>query len=195
MKKQNGKMGIGAMIGIAVLAIVVLLGINIVTSYYGGAKYGATSEKALVARYSDLENILAGYSLKIADAVQIPAMYRDDFKDVASSVMKARQGESGSKAAFQWFKEHEINIDSAMYTKIQQMIEAGRDKYANAQTKFIDEKRAYETVLEYDLFMTKGWWVKLTGYPRIDLAEYVIISSEHAKTTFKTKVDTGLKLR
>lgn len=195
MKKQYGMMSIGAMVGIGFAAIIGLAVITGITGYYGGAKTGATSDKSLVASYQNLENILSGYSLKIADAVQIPAMYRDDFKDVASSVMKARQGPEGSKATFQWFKEHEINIDSAMYTKIQQMIEAGRDKYANAQQKYIDERRAYETVLEYDLFLTEGFWVKLAGYPKIDIASMAIISSEHAKTTFKTKVDTGLKLR
>ncbi len=188
-------MSVGAMVGIAAVAIVVLFGITMMSNYYGGAKYGATYDKAIDARYTDMENILASYSLKIGDAVQIPAMYRDDLKDVMTSVMTARQGEGGSKAAFQWFKEHEVKIDPAMYTKLQQMFEAGRNKFENAQTKFVDEKRAYETVLEYDLLLTQGWWVKLAGYPKIDLAEYVIISSEHAKTTFKTKTDTGLQLR
>jgi hypothetical protein len=72
------------------------------------------------------------------------------------------------------------------------VIEAGRNKFENAQTKFIDTKLVYETDLGY---LWKGFWLRVAGYPKIDLAKYVIISSEHAQDAFKNGVDKGLKLR
>ena len=192
MKKQYGKIS-GAMIGlISVVAIMVVLVGTVAVSYISAANYGVRAENQIKAQYTNMENILGQYSLKVSEAAQVPGMYKDDLKEVMTSVMTARQGGGGSKAAFQWFKEHQINIDPSMYTKIQQIIEAGRNKFENTQTKFIDTKRTYENNLGY---VWKGMWMKFAGYPKINLADYKIISSGHAKTTFKTGIDTGMKLR
>ena len=195
MKYQHGKIGAGLIVLIAVLGIVGIVGSYFLSSYYGAKEYAVGAENVIKAEYSNMENILSSYSRKIADAVQVPAMYRDDMKDVMTSVMTARQGPEGSKAMFQWFQEHQINIDSSMYKKILQMIEAGRNKFENAQTKFIDTKRAYATVLENDLLFTQGWWIRVVGHPKINLDDYKLISSTHAKEAFETGVDDGLKLR
>ena len=187
---------------IAVVGVVVVLGGWILSSYYGAYNYGADAETTIDAEYTNMENLLAQYSLKVSEAAQVPGMYKDDLKEVMTSVMSARQGEGGSKAAFQWFKEHNIEIDAAMYTKIQQIIEAGRNKFQNAQTKFIDTKRVYVATLKKNLFLSRGWWLGVTGYPTINVGfpngtadDYPIISSGHAQEAFKTGVDPGLKLR
>lgn len=186
MKNQQGK---------SLLIILGILGVILITfisSYVSAYNYGNVAEKSLVAKYSNMENILAQYSLKVMEAGSVPEMYKNDMKDVMTSVMSARQGEGGSKAAFQWFKEHNIELDSTVYSKIQTIIEAGRNKFQNAQTQFIDAKRSYETNLG---FLWKGMWMRFAGYPTIDLSEYVIISSDHAKEAFKTKVDKAIKIR
>jgi len=186
IRNNNGK---AVLILVAVLAVVAFVGI---TSYVSAHNYGNEAENSLVAKYDNMENILAQYSLKVMEAGSVPSMYKDDMKDVMTSVMAARQGEGGSKATFQWFKEHNIELDPSMYAKIQTIIEAGRNKFQNAQTGFIDAKRAYTTNLGY---LWKGMWMRVAGYPKINLADYVIISSGHAKKAFETKIDTAIKLR
>jgi len=195
MKKQHGKIGAGMIAFLSVLGIAaVVVGIG-VTSFYSAYNYGADSEATIPAEYKNMENILAQYSLKVSEAAQVPGMHRDDMKDVMTSVMTARQGAGGSKAAFQWFKEHNIDIPPSTYTKIQQIIEAGRNKFENSQTKFIDTKRGYSASLKKDLFLSRGWWLAMGGYPTINLDDYKIISSGHAVESFKTGIDTGMKLR
>lgn len=185
-KVQHGKAVI-VMIG-----VVALVAITVIMSYVSAFNYGNEAEQSLVAKYDNMQNILGQYSLKVMEAASVPAMYKDDMKDVMTSVMSARQGEGGSKAAFQWFKEHDINLDSSLYAKIQTIIEAGRNKFQNAQTGFIDAKRAYTTNLGY---LWKGFWMARAGYPKLDLDDYVIISSGHAKQAFESKVDTAIKFR
>lgn len=189
MKKSMKHLGNTLYIFLAVVFVVVGIGIM---SYVSAHNYGNEAENSLVAKYDNMENILAQYSLKVTEAASVPAMYKEDMKDVMVSVMKARQGENGSKAMFQFFKEHNINIDSSLYGKLQTIIEAGRNKFQNSQTGFIDAKRAYTTNLGY---LWKGFWMGRAGYPKIDLDEYVIISSGHAKQAFETKIDTAIKLR
>ena len=75
---------------------------------------------------------------------------------------------------------------------VQRMIEAGRNKFENAQTKFIDTKRVYQTKIDQ---LWSGLWLRVTGFPKINLDDYKIISSTHAKKAFETGIDDGVKLR
>ena len=192
MKSQHGKIK-GWMIGvISIAAILVVFIGTIAVSYISAHNYGAKAENTIVSEYENMENILGQYSLKISEAAQVPTMQKNDLRDVFSGAIQARYGKSGSQASMQWIKEQNPSLDQGTYKKLQQMIEAGRNKFENAQTKFIDTKRVYKTSLDY---FWKGMWMKVAGFPKIDLSKYAIVSSTHAKETFKTGIDTGLKLR
>jgi len=191
MKILNTKVVVAAVFGVMVLFGVV--------SYITNANYGNLAEVTIDKEYENLKNILSQYSLKISEAAQVPSMYKDDMKEVMTSVMTARMGADGSKAMFQWFKEHQINLDPAMYTKIQNLIEAGRNQYQNSQTRFLDVKAVYVANLGYEW---KGMWLGAAGYPKINVGyprgtadDYPIVKSEFAVNAFDTGIDTGIKLR
>lgn len=179
-------------IGWAVFAVIVAIAIGLFVNVIGIYNYGNRAEKQIVAEHNNLSNILGQYSLKVSEAAQVPEVYRDDVKEVITSSISARYGADGSKATFQWLKEHNATLDAGVYTKIQQIIEAGRNEYANAQTRFIDIKRGYETQLGY---AWSGLWLRVFGYPKIDLDKLKIATSEHAKDALETGVDKGLSLR
>lgn len=174
-----------------VLGIIGVIVLVTVGSYVSNYNYGNTAEKEIVAQYDNMRNILAQYSLKVAEAAQVPAMQREDVKKITREAMTGRYGAEGSKAVFQWIQEQNPQINSEVYTQIQRLIEAGRNKFENAQTKFIDTKRTYETNLGY---LWKGFWLRMAGYPKLKLDDYAIISSDHANEAFETKVDKGLQL-
>jgi len=177
---------------IAVLGVVGVLAVVLVGSYVSNYNYGNEAEKEIKAQYKNMESILGQYSLKIKDAAQIPSMQTDDLAKLFAESNKARYGANGSQGAMQWIKEQNPNLDQSTYKKLQQLIEAGRNKFENTQTRFIDAKRTYETNLGY---LWKGMWMRLAGYPKINLDDYKIITSNHAKKTFETGVDEGLQLR
>lgn len=170
-------------------AIVLVCAASFITNY----NYGNEAEKGLEAQYTDMENILAQGSLKVKEVAQVPGMMTDDLSRVMREAMTGRYGDQGSQAVFQWIQEnYPGQVSPALYSQVQQVVEAFRDKFQNSQTKFIDAKRAYNTNLGY---LWKGFWLKLAGYPKLDLDEMKIISSGHAKESFKTGVDPGLQLR
>ena len=176
-----------------VLAVLIFYGVG---SYYGAYNSGVDQENVIKAQYSNMENILAQYSLKVKEVAQVPGMMTDDLKEVITAGMTGRYGEDGSKAVFQWIKEaYPGKVDASLYKQIQQVMEAGRNKFENAQTQFIDGKRVYVTTLEKDLFLSDGWWMKIAGLPKIDLDDYKVISSGHAKKAFETGVDEAIQLR
>lgn len=175
-------------VGSFILLIAMVVGGSYITAFNGGNRM----ENNIVAQYDDMQNILGQYSLKVGEAVQVTNMYKDDLKDVVIGQMSGRYGSDGSKATFQWLKEHNITLEPEMYANVQKIIEAGRNKYENTQTKFIDVKRVYNTQLGS---FWGGTWLRIAGYPIIDLEKYQIIKSQHGIETFETGVDNGLTLR
>lgn len=180
-------------------AIITTLTLVIVTSYIQYHNYGNKSEVVIEKEYENLQNVLSQMTLKVSEIAQVPGMYKDDLKEVLTATMTARMGEGGSKATFQWFKEQNINIDSAMYTKIQQVIESSRMEFQNAQTRFLDVKSVY--VKNLGAFWS-GFWLTATGYPNINVGyprnsidDYPIVKSTAAIDSFTTGVQAPMKLR
>lgn len=168
-----------------------IVGIGVV-SYISAYNTGNRLEQQIVATYDDNRNILAQYGNAIAEAAQIPEMQRDDLTKVVTAALEGRYGADGSKAVFQMIQEQNPQIDSSVYTKLQQMIEAGRARFEMSQTRLIDQKRIYTTHLGS---FWKGMWMNIAGYPKIDLAKFEIVSSERANAAFDTKLEAPIKLR
>lgn len=177
---------------IVTAVIVSVLFLVVAGSYVTNYNYGNTAERTIEAEYENLQNILGQYSLKITEAAQIPKMQTEDLERLFNGALGARYGEDGSQAAMQWIREQNPNLDQSTYKKLQQMIEAGRDEFKNSQTRFLDTKRQYETNLGY---LWKGMWLKIAGYPKIDLDALHIVTSQHAEKAFETGIDEGIKLR
>lgn len=180
--------------GLAIIGVVAALLIGLASNVIGIANYGNRAEKQIVAEHKNLENILGQYSIKVAEAAQVPDMYKSDMKEVVEAALKGRYGANGSTAVFQWLKEDNspAKLDSALYAKIQQIIEAGRNEFQNNQTRFIDIKRVYETNLGY---VWTGTVLGIFGYPRINLDDYQITTTDAAATALKTGRDQPLQLR
>lgn len=161
-------------------------------SYIGAYNLGNRSEKKIEAVWTNNKNILSQYYNKVDEMVQVPEMYKNDFKEVITSALEKRYGEKGSQAVFQWLNEHQINYDSSLYIKIQQVIEAGRNEFEQAQTMLIDVKRIYQTSLGS---FWSGFWLSKAGYPNIDLSKFDIVTTEKVEKTFESKIETALTLK
>lgn len=178
-------------VGAVIAFFLVVAGILFV-SYVSAYNYGNETENKIKALDSNRQNILAQYSLKVTEAAQVPEMYKNDVKEVFTSAITGRYGADGSKAMWQWLQEKNPQLDSVLYVKIQQIVESGRNKFENEQTLLIDVVRSYSNNLGY---FWRGMWMRIAGYPKIDLTKYKPITSEHAQEAFKTGVDKGIEIR
>lgn len=177
---------------LSVVGMLIVTALVLVGSYVSNANYGNEAEREIQATYDNNKQILGQYTLKVKEAASVPDMYRDDLQKVMVTALSARYGKSGSTAVMQWIKEQNIPYDSTLYVKIQQIIEAGRNEFQNNQTRLIDEKRVYQTNLGY---VWKGFWLRLAGYPKIDLSKYNTVTTDSALKAFDSGVDTPVKLR
>lgn len=183
MKVTGGMIAVGAAL---------MFGLFLFMSYVGAHNYGVRAEKTIEAEYENLSNILGQYSLRVKEAAQIPSMQTEDLAQLFTGALDARYGGDGANAAMLWIQEQNPNLDQSTYLQIQRIIEGGRNKFENAQTKFLDVKREYETSL--GLFW-KGTLLSVAGFPKIDLDEFEIVTSQYAEDSFETGISEEIKLR
>ena len=174
---------------IALSAIVAIL----VGSFISAHDYANKAETGIIMAKKNNMNILGQYTTKITEMVQVPSMMKDDLKEVIQAAIGGRYGSDGSKASWQWIKEHNPTIDPSLYTNIQQSIEAGRNKFENAQTGLLSRCQEYKTQLGKLII---GKFINLAGYPKENLDEVCEpIISTHAGKAYETGIDDGIKLR
>lgn len=179
---------VGTTIGGLILLLVILA-----SSYISANNYGAKTEASIEAQWKNNKNILAQYEQKVLEVVQVPSMYKDDMKEVITSAMTGRYGDDGSKAVFQWIQEKMPNFDYNIYSEIQRIIASGRKDFELGQTKLLDMQSQYEAQLGY---FWRGLWLNIAGFPKKDLSEFTIVTTERTENVFETGIEKApLKLR
>ena len=173
-------------------AVIVVAGIFGVASYFQYANMGATMEQNIKMTYDDNKVVLNSYTAKVSEAAQVPDMYRDDLMKVIDSTFKGRYGENGSQAVFQFINENNMNLEPQLYIKIQQIIEAGREDFKVSQKRLVDVTNNYELTLVKPY---SGFWLRLVGYPKINIKDYAIIVTDDIESKFQSKRDEVIKLR
>jgi uncharacterized protein (UPF0333 family) len=186
--KQRGAIS-GGVIALIVVALVALIS---VPSYISAKNFGVRTENGLRTKVENNENIYAQGTQKVMEIAQVPAMYADDLKKVVTAAIQGRYGDKGSQATFQWIQEQNPTVDPSMYKKIQQVIEAFRNEFQQAQTEMLQMRNTYENALGY---FWQGMWLSAAGYPKIDLSQFKIVTTDKARQTFETKRDSGITLR
>lgn len=177
---------------LAILGAVGVLIAILVASYISAYNFGNQMEKQVTYEYENLNQIYGNYGMKIQELVQVPAMKAKDLQKVVEGAMSGRYGENGSQATMQWIVEnYPGQVTDALYQQVSDAIRAGRDEFQVWQTRFIDIKRTYDTALGS---FWKGMWLKIAGYPKIELKDFKTVTTNKAKQAFDTGTDTPLQL-
>lgn len=192
MSKSKGEVNVGLAVGLAVIGLMAVVIFGLIIGYFTTCNTAVRQEASLAATWTNNQNILGQYTLKVQEVASIPAMYKDDLKEVMAKELSSRYGANGSQASMQWIKEHSVNFDSSLYTKIQQVIEAGRNEFQNAQTRLIDQKRVYVTMLGT---VPSSWFLSMGGFPKVDLSKYKPVVAADTEAAFTSGVSAPIKMR
>ncbi len=181
-----------AIVLLVIVGFFAVCGIGFFSSYVSMHNYGNATEAQLDSQYQNSQNLYATYTNKVLEISQLPAMYRDDLIKVVTASMQGRYGKEGSKATWQFLTEHNPTLDSTLYNKIANVIDAGRTEFANSQTLILDTRRSYKTELGS---FWNGFMLRLAGYPKVDLSKYDPVINDKTEQAFKTKKDEPVQLR
>ena len=181
----------GAIIGVCSVAVVGVIGLAIAGSYIS-AHNDAVKYEANISKFDESsKNTLSSYTLKLKEAARVPDKYVADLKGVVEATFQGRYGENGSGAAMQWIKEQNLPMDSTLYSKLQTIIDGGRNEFKMSQDRKLEYCAQYETVR--GLFW-KGTMMSIAGFPKKDvdrLCKIVVDSSTSDK--FNSGIDSEVK--
>jgi hypothetical protein len=184
-KKQKGS---ALVIVGAILGVLFVIGALIVAVVVSANNAANGFDQKMKAEHTNNKNILSAYNQKVLEAAQVPAMARDDIIQIAEAAIQGRYGENGSQAVFQAITEQNPSVDPQLYSKLQQITEAGRDEFKTAQTRLLDVKRAYETALKnYPMGPIMGF----LGFPKVPLDAYNIVTTARTERAFETGREDG----
>lgn len=194
MNTHTNQRGSAALIALIAIVVFLLAAAAIAfASYVSAYDFGNRMDNQLIALQKENKNVYAQGTQKILEIAQVPSMYTDDFKKIVEADIQGRYGKEGSKAMSQWITEHDVKIDTKMYEKIQQTIEAFRNEFQVKQTRMIDVARAYKVGIGS---LWQGFWLRMAGFPKINLEDFNPITTEQTEAVFKAGKESGpLKLR
>ncbi len=181
--------GLKIALGVVVTAVFAI-GIG-VSSIIGINNDLVALETGLTAQYKQNQNNYDNMTKKVLEVAQVPTMMASDLEKITKAAISGRYGKDGSKAVFQFIQEQNPNVSVEVYTKIQQVIESGRNAFEADQKTLLDKKRVYEIQLNT---FPNGMVAKFLGFPKIDLASIDIVTSDRTEKAFNTKKDEAIKL-
>jgi hypothetical protein len=169
-----------------------LIGGSFVMFIFGVKNTCVANEKGIEAQYEQNQANLAGYTNKIMDMVQVPAMAKNAIKEIAQAAIQGRYGEKGSQALFQAIQEQNPTVDPGLYRQLMQAMEAGRNSFDADQKTVIDKCRVYETYVES---APQSFFTGFFGYPKYDKTKCKPVITEQTAQDFKTKRTGPLQLQ
>lgn len=181
------KKGIILAVVVILVSVVAICGLN----YYKYYNMGVTMERTVKTVHENNKVILNSYTTKVQEVAQVPAIYKADLQDTIKATFEGRYGDKGSQAVFQMIKESNMNLAPEMYIQIQQVMESGRNEFKTSQQQLVDVTQNYQASLDY---AWSGFWLKQAGYPKINLNDYKILTTDEVTEKFKSGKDEAIKL-
>jgi len=172
-------------------AVVLVMLIAVVGTAIGFNNNCVGQEKGLEATWKDSQVQYDAFWKKVKETAQVTDKYAADFKEVFLGSMDARY--EGKDPAFQFIMEANPALPPESYSRVQDVIETGRNDFARTQRTLVDKQRAYETHIEtFPNSMLAGMF----GFPKVVTGEYAPpddIDGDGKVTVLDYKIVTSAK--
>ena len=139
-------MNTGLKIVVGVFIFLLVFGIGCFSTINSINNNCVSYEAQIEAQYRQNQNNYDNMFKKILEVSQVTDKYAKDLKELFDNTMRGRYGKDGSKAMFQFLKEHNPTLDTQVYTKLQNIIASGRTDFMNEQKMLLDKKGKFVVV-------------------------------------------------
>jgi hypothetical protein len=125
-----------------------------------------SQEQGIKATWRDSQVQYDTFWKTVRETAQVTDKYKEDFREILHGAIEGRYD---NQKMVMFIMEQNPNLDSEAYTRLQQIIEAGRNDFARTQRTLVDRQRRYETDLStFPNSFVAGWM----GFPHEVNGEY-----------------------
>lgn len=174
---------------VAVIVLSIIAGVMLVSGL-GYVSFSNTCnryENGLKAVYTNNQNIYSQGFSAVKEMAQVPKAYMADLEKLYAKVVEGREG-SGQEL-FRFIQEANPTVDTAMYVKVQQKIEAFRLDFQAGQKELISHRQEYENYLTGTMAGTV--YNGFAGYPHVDLDKFKVVTSDVTQEVFGAGKETA----
>lgn len=170
--------------------IMVICGIGAFFSYTGAYDTANSYEHNIERLNKASESELSNFTIKVQEQAQVPAMYKDDLKEIIKAYFENRSGNDTYVKSM--VQQKMPDFSPKMYETLMVTIDAGRDAFNNLQKQKID------MCTKYGEFRGKFWNKKIisSDFPSRNIEDMCkVISDARTQTAFKTGQQEAIKFR
>ncbi|MDF2615440.1 MAG: hypothetical protein K0Q47_95 [Sedimentibacter sp.] len=160
-----------SIIALSVVGILVLMLFIGLAETWSHRNIAVDLEERIAAQYKSNQNSYDSMWKKFKELTQVTELQADQMKDVYTDLISGRYEDSD--VLFKMVTEDNPDINTSVYTQLQQQIEAGRNSFKNDQDKILDIIREYNSKVRKWIIMSA-----ITGRTRIDENKYIVTSKE-----------------
>jgi len=138
----------------------------------------------------------------VKEVAQVTQEYKGDAKDLYLGLMQARYP-VGESPMMKWIQESNPTLDPGMYRKIQDVIEAGRNTFAQGQKDLADKQRRFrDHIQQFPGSVYRGFFdipnvmvgdnapaKDIDGDGKITVLDYSIVTSTKTEAVFREGKD------
>lgn len=147
----------GLVIGGAIVALLLIIVVSFISSINGTRNTLIQKEQSLVGEYKSNQNELSTYTNQVKESLGVADLGNDKVGQILKDAISGRYdgnmqpGTGGSMFSAISEAYPDLTANTAMYSKVQDQVIAGRNSYKNTQNKLIDRARDYETWTQSDI--------------------------------------------
>jgi len=127
---------------------------------------GERVEASIVAGYDQLEAIDGQYTAKISEISPDTDNLQKALREIITRYFNAKIGNAHDWEVFNWLEMQQVPVSDFRHDKIMGLIHQGRKEYRDTVISIRKERDGYKEAL--DSFYS-GLWLRLNGFPRIDV--------------------------
>ena len=201
VKNSNPRRGGAGIVVLAVLGIVCLIGAILALTVISFKNRAVGAENAVKMQFQDNQNRYDSFWKQVRETAQVADGYKEDFKQVMVASIQGRY--QGKDPMLLFIQEKNPQLDPKLYTRIQDVIESGRNDFKRSQTDLLDRQRRYATTLqEFPGSVYAGWLglptelhgplappADLDGDGKLTVLDYPIVTSAKTKDAFQKGED------
>lgn len=178
----------GLIIGGAVVGMLVVVGVIVAVMAISYRNNDARLRNLITAKQTDNKSEFDNMFKKISQSVQVTEAQMTALKGIFVEHAQARGG-AGNAKIMSWIQESVPNVDTKVYTNLQNIIIASRDSWTMRQKELIDYKREHDNLI--DTFPS-GWFLSLMG--RGNKIDITIVTSTKTEKAFETGKDDDVEI-